>query len=159
MKVIFIKDLKTKYIWSNTFAPMNVKPDKYEVVFASDKIKYIRKDGDITTKTEIVVTKNHHAEIRKVTFKNESNKVKRLELTTYTEPILSDNMNDVSHRAFNNLFIKSFYDKRSNSLIVKRKSRGDANISSYMVNRLVMPKATCEFSYETERDTRRRKEN
>ena len=41
-------------------------------------------DGKITTKTEIVVTKNHHAEIRKITFKNESDDVKRLELTTYT---------------------------------------------------------------------------
>ena len=148
---MYIKDLDNNYVFSNTYAPVNIKPEKYEVVFAGDRIKFVRTDDGICTKTEIVVTKNHHAEIRKVTFKNESNKIKRLELTTYTEPILSENMNDVSHRAFNNLFIKSFYDKKSNSLIVKRKSRGDANISSYMVNRLVMPKATSEFSYETER--------
>ena len=48
---LFIKNLKTNYIWSNTYAPMNIKPDKYEVVFASDKIKFMRKDENISTKT------------------------------------------------------------------------------------------------------------
>ena len=148
---LYIKDLDTNYIWSNTYAPMNKKPDKYEVVFAADKIKYLRTDGKITTKTEIVVTKNHHAEIRKITFKNESDEVKRLELTTYTEPILSENMDDISHRAFNSMFLTSKYDSESNSLIVRRKSRNDSNINSYMLHRLLIEDPMDEYSYETER--------
>ncbi len=148
---LYIKDLDTNYIWSNTYAPINKKPDKYEVVFAADKIKYLRTDGKITTKTEIVVTKNHHAEIRKITFKNESDEVKRLELTTYTEPILSENMDDVSHRAFNSMFLSSKYDSESNSLIVRRKSRNDSNINSYMLHRLLLEDPMDEYSYETER--------
>ena len=48
---LFIKDLKTNYIWSNTYSPINVKPEKYEIVFASDKIKFLRKDSKVTTKT------------------------------------------------------------------------------------------------------------
>ena len=76
---LFAKDIKKNYIWSNTYAPMNIKPDKYEVIFASDKIKYLRRDDMITTKTEIVVCRNHHAEIRKITFKNESEEDKELE--------------------------------------------------------------------------------
>ncbi len=148
---MFIKDLDTNYVWSNTYAPVNKNPDKYEVVFASDRIKYYRTDGDISTKTEIIVTKDHHAEIRKVTFKNESEKVKRLQLTTYTEPILAENMADVSHRVFNNMFIRSAYDQKTNSLIVRRKSRGESNISSYMINRLIIENPQEEFSYETER--------
>lgn len=148
---MYVKDLDSNYVWSNTYAPINKKPDKYEVVFAADRIKYYRTDKDIQTKTEIIVTKNHHAEIRKITFKNESEKVKRLQLTTYTEPILAENMADVSHRAFSNMFIHSNYDKKTNSLIVRRKSRGEANISSYMVNRLVISNPKDEYSYETER--------
>ena len=148
---LYIKDLDTNYIWSNTYAPMNKKPDKYEVVFAADKIKYLRIDGKITTKTEIVVTKNHHAEIRKITFKNESDAIKRLELTSYTEPILSENMDDVSHRVFNSMFLSSMYDSDSNSLIVRRKSRNDTNINSYMLHRLLVDDPLSEYSYETER--------
>ena len=148
---VILKDLKTKYTWSNTFAPMNIKPDKYEVVFASDKIKFLRTDGTITTKTEIVVTRNHHAEIRKITLKNISDVSKELEITTYTEPILCENMDDVSHKTFNNMFITSFYDTKNNALIVKRKSRKDNKINSYMVNKLIIDNPDGEFSYETER--------
>ena len=148
---LYVKDLDTNYVWSNTYAPINKKPDKYEVVFAADKIKYLRTDGKVTTKTEIVVTKNHHAEIRKITFKNESDDIKRLELTTYTEPILSENMDDVSHRVFNSMFLTSKYDSDSNSLIVRRKSRNDTNINSYMVHRLLIEDPVGEYSYETER--------
>ena len=148
---LYIKDLDTNYVWSNTFAPMNRKANKYEVVFASDKIKYIRKDGDITTKTEIVVTNEHHAEIRKITFKNESDEKKTLELTTYTEVILSENMSDISHRAFNNMFISTEFDKETNSLIAKRKTRGDDNVNSYMFNRLVIPGVNEGYTYTTER--------
>lgn len=149
---LFAKDTKTNDIWSNTYAPMNEKPDKYEVVFAADKIKYMRRDKDISTKTEIVVCKSHHAEIRKISFKNESNEDKVLELTTYTEPILSDNMDDVSHRVFNNMFISTEFDKKTGSLIAKRKNRGDSNINSYMLTKMIIENPLDEFSYETERD-------
>ena len=149
---MFIKDLDNNYIWSNTFSPMNVKPEKYDVIFAADKIKFIRQDRDINTKTEIVVCKNHHCEIRKITFKNTSDEDKELELTTYTEPILSENMDDVSHKVFNNMFVSTEFDKASNSLIAKRSTRGDNSVNSYMFNRLITFSDN-EFSYETERST------
>lgn len=148
---LFIKDTRTKYVWSNTYAPMNIKPDKYEVIFAADKIKFLRRDASISTKTEIVVCKNHHAEIRKITFKNEGDVDKELELTSYIEPILSENMDDVSHRVFNNMFIKTEYDSKTNSLIAKRKSRGDSTVNSYMVTRLIINEPSGNYSYETER--------
>ena len=148
---MYIKDTKTNHVWSNTYAPINIKPDNYEVVFASDSIKYLRTDGKMMTKTEIVVAKDHHAEIRKITFKNNSDQDKTLELTTYTEVILSENMDDVSHRVFNNMFVSSEYDKNSNSLIMKRKGRGENTVNSYMMNRLIINNPVSEYSYETER--------
>lgn len=149
---LFIKDTKTKYVWSNTYAPMNTQPDKYEVVFASDKIKFLRRDTGISTKTEIVVCKDYHAEIRKITFKNETEYDKELELTSYTEPILSENMDDISHKVFNNMFISTEYDKQTNTLIAKRKNRGDSDINSYMATRMIIDNAQGEFTYETERE-------
>lgn len=148
---LYIRDTNSDRLWSNTYAPINEKPEKYEVVFASDRIKYSRNDGTITTKTEITVCKNHNAEIRKVTFKNNGNDVRTLELTSYTEPILSENMDDVSHRVFNSMFISTEYDKKTNSLIARRKARGDSNINSYMVHRLYIQNPISEYTYETER--------
>lgn len=148
---MYIKDLKTNYVWSNTFAPVNKSSDNYEVVFASDKIKYLRVDGSISTATEIVVCPNHHAEIRKIIFKNNSDSPRMLELTTYTEVILSENMDDVSHRAFNNMFVSSEFDNKNNALIMKRKNRGDSNVNNYMVSRLIINNPLDKYSFETER--------
>ena len=148
---LYIKDINTNKIWSNTYSPINVMPEKYEVVFALDKIKFIRSDNEIITTTEVVVTKTHHAEIRKITFKNTSNENKTLELTTYTEPILSDNIDDISHRTFQNLFIQSEYDEENNAIIMHRKLR-DKNGHYYLINRLLIDNPNQKYSYETDRN-------
>ncbi len=147
---LYIKDIATNKVWSNTYAPINEKPDSYEVIFASDKIKYIRHDGKITTKTEIIVTRDHHSEIRKYTFTNDSDDFKVLELTTYTEPILSENTSDISHRVFNSMFLESEYDEKTNSLIMMRKSRENSS-KCYMVNRLLIENPVDKYTYETDR--------
>ena len=147
---LYIKDINSNNIWCNTYAPINIMPDKYEVVFALDKIKFIRQDYDIITTTEIVVTKTHHAEIRKVTFKNLSNQDKNLELTTYTEPIISENMDDISHKTFQNLFVESEYDETTNSIIMHRKLR-NTDTTYYMINRLLIDEDS-KFNYETNRE-------
>ncbi len=147
---MYIKDLSTSKFFSNTYSPTYVKPDKYNVVFASDRITFIRQDGNITTKTAIIVTKEHNAEIRRVTFKNNSDEDKYLELTTYNEPIISENIADISHRTFRNLFIGSEYDKENESIIMCRRNNSN-NTSEYFVNRLLIEDDVHKISYETER--------
>ena len=147
---VYVKDLADNKVWSNTYAPMNTVPDKYNVVFASDRIKYMRLDNEITTKTEIIVTKEESAEIRKITFNNHSNKAKKLELTTYTEPIIVNNIEDITHRTFKNLFESSEFDSETGSLIMSRKNSSKKS-SSYFFNRLVVADEEIEVSYETER--------
>lgn len=147
---MYVKDVHTNDIWCNTYAPINKMPEKYEVVFALDKMKFIRLDHDIITTTEVVVAKTYHAEIRKITFKNTGEKDKTLELTTYTEPIMSENMDDISHKTFQNLFVQSEYDESTNSIIMHRKLR-DNDTTYYMINRLLIDGKN-KFSYETNRN-------
>ena len=147
---LYVKDLSNNKIWSNTYAPMNVMPEKYNVVFASDRIKYMRFDNEITTKTEIIVTKEDSAEIRKITFNNHSDTAKKLELTTYTEPIIVNNIEDITHRTFKNLFVSSEYDIESESLIMSRKNKSK-KATAYYFNKLIVPSEDIEVSYETER--------
>ena len=148
---VYIKDINTNDIWCNTYAPINKMPEKYEIVFALDKIKFVRLDHDIITTTEIVVAKTNHAEIRKITFKNLSEKDRTLELTTYTEPILSENIDDISHKSFQNLFVQSEYDENTNAIIMHRKLRDNDN-TYYLVNKLLIDENS-KFTYETNRES------
>jgi len=147
---LYIKDLESDKVWSNTYAPTNVKPDKYNVVFATDRIKFLRMDQGVSTKTEIIVTREKNAEIRKITFQNTTTKTKNLELTTYTEPIIEENIVDVTHRTFNNLFVSSEFDKETKSLIMCRKNNSKKT-KGYFISKLFIPNEDYEVTYETER--------
>ncbi len=147
---LYIRDLKTNKVWSNTYSPTNIKPDRYHVVFALDRIRYMRVDGEIVTDTEIIVTKRHNAEIRKITFKNVGVSPKQIELTSYTEPILSENEADISHRVFNNMFIKSLFDEDTKSLVLYRRLRG-TNDKYYMMSKLFIDEPLTNYTYDTER--------
>ena len=137
------------HIWSNTYAPVNQKPDRYEVTFALDRLKYQRLDHDIVTNTEIIVTQKHNAEVRKITFKNLGEETHTLELTTYLEPIVCNNKNDISHRVFNSMFLSSEYEENKNALIFERKERDKNNY--YFVHKLWSKEFMQVNTYETER--------
>lgn len=136
-------------IWSNTYAPVNKTPDRYEVTFALDRLKYQRLDQEIVTNTEIIVTQKHNAEIRKITFKNLGETPHTLELTTYTEPIVCNNRNDISHRVFNSMFLTSEYSEEGKALIFERKERNKNNY--YFVHKLWSKEFKEPNTYETER--------
>ena len=53
---------------------------------------------------------------------NTTNETKHLQLTTYTEPIIEENIDDITHRTFRNLFVSSEFDKDTKSLIMCRKN-------------------------------------
>ena len=107
-------------------------------------------DNGISTKTEIVVTREKNAEIRKVTFKNTTTEEKELELTTYTEPIIEENIDDITHRTFRNLFVSSEFNKETKSLIMCRKNNSKKT-KAYFISKLFIPEEEYDVSYETER--------
>ena len=147
---VYIKDLATSKFWSNTYSPTYKEPDRYNVVFASDRITFIRQDEKITTKTEIIVTKEHNAEIRRITLKNNSEEDKYIELTTYNEPIISENIEDITHRTFRNLFVNSEYDRAHESIIMCRRNNYKKK-SEYFANRLLVEDEQHVITFETER--------
>ena len=146
----YIRNMQTDEVWSNTYAPLDVKPDKYRVIFASDRIKYIREDNGIITNTEVAVIKDSYAEIRKLTFENQTAKDVRLEITSYGEVIMCRNEEDISHRAFNGITVFSEIDHPTSSLIFTRKSRTKENTKYFVINRMFLKEENgLKFEYET----------
>ncbi len=148
---LYIRDLKTNKIWSNTYAPVYKTPDKYEVVFATDRVKFIREDENFVTKSEMIVTKKHNAEIRKYTFMNNSHETKNIEITSYNEVVLDKNMADINHRTFQNLFIHSEIDTDNDALVMCRKNRNDFSLT-YCFARLLNLNSNNPSTFVSERE-------
>ncbi|MCQ2314099.1 MAG: DUF3131 domain-containing protein [Bacteroidales bacterium] len=133
---LFVRNLANDRLWCNTYAPLDVMPDRYRVSFASDKIQFLRVDGDIETKTEICVIKDRLAEIRRVTFTNSGDCDADLELTTYAEVVLSRHQDDESHRVFNGMGISSEYDDENHALFLSKTERNDHDTRNIVIHKL-----------------------
>lgn len=148
---LYICNLNTNKVWSNTYAPLYTEPGSYKVTFASDRIKYVREDDGIVTNTEIAVVKDHEAEIRKITFQNNTNEDVELEVTSYGEVIMCRNEVDIAHRAFNSITISTEFDQRTQSLIFTRKSKTKENTRYFIVSRLFTGDERETVEFETNR--------
>ena len=148
---VYIKNIKSNKVWTNTYAPSCLEPDKYHVVFASDRIKYIREDDHIITTTEITVAKEHYAEIRKITIENTNEKEVYLDVTSYGEVIMARPEEDVSHRAFNSVTIDAEADHNNKSIIFSRSSRTKPNTKYFVIHKFFAEKEDEDFEFEVSR--------
>ena len=61
----------------------------------------------IETRTEIVVSPEDDAELRRVSVTNHGPHARQLDLTSYAEVVLAPGDADLAHPAFSNLFIET----------------------------------------------------
>lgn len=119
----FIKNVKTKRIWTSNYTNYLSKPDKYEIKFTQDKDKIIRLDGSIETSTKVCIAPNESVELRSIELKNYGIEEELLEISSFLEPVLSSKEQDYSHMAFNNLFLTYEYIENTGTILVKRTAR------------------------------------
>lgn len=119
----FIKNVKTKRIWTSNYTNYLSKPDKYQIKFTQDKDKIIRLDGSIETSTKVCIAPNESVELRSIELKNYGIEEELLEISSFLEPVLSSKEQDYSHMAFNNLFLTYEYIENTGTILVKRTAR------------------------------------
>ena len=68
----YVRDLDAGDVWSATYQPTAREPEEYEVTFAPDRAVWRRLDAGIETRTEVVVSPEDDAELRRVSLTNHS---------------------------------------------------------------------------------------
>jgi cyclic beta-1,2-glucan synthetase len=148
----YIRNTNTNEVWSSTYAPVYKKPESYKVVFTSGMAKYHRKDGDIDTVTEVVVSSSDNAEIRRVTFANHGSEVCVLEVSSFFELVLAQHGADIAHPAFSNLFIRTQFVPELNCLVANRRPRSENDKAIWAANVMTLEgEALGGIQYETDR--------
>jgi cyclic beta-1,2-glucan synthetase len=123
---IYLRDLESGEVWSTTYQPTAGEPDQYEVTFAPDRATWRRLDGEIETRTEIVVPPDDDVEIRRVSLTNHGRKARSFDLTSYAEIVLGSGDADLAHPAFSNLFVETTAVPERDALICVRRPRNGA---------------------------------
>jgi hypothetical protein len=148
---IYIKDMKQGKFWSAAYHPTRTEPEEYQVVFSPHHAEFKRKDGDIVTNMIVSLNADHNFEIRKVTVTNNGNEERQLEVTSYMEVVDDTHMAEISHPAFNKLFLESEYVKEQNIFLAKRRQKKEAD-NPYVMHMVKTDARLCkEIEFENDR--------
>jgi cyclic beta-1,2-glucan synthetase len=121
--LFYIANLNSNNFWSATYLPVGGEPEDYKVVFEPDHAVYSRRDGNIETKTEVVVSPEFNCEVRTISLTNHSNSGRMIEITSYFEVVLCPFTADLAHPAFTNLFIRTEHVPELNTILANRRPR------------------------------------
>ncbi|MEO8579273.1 MAG: glucoamylase family protein [Gemmatimonadales bacterium] len=148
----YVKDLGTGHVWSTAHQPSGTEPQWYRVLFASDRITFIRRDGDIDTVTEIAIASDDAAEVRRVILTNRSLQAREIELTSYSEVVLAPADADRAHPVFGNLFVQTEFLEGKAALLATRRPRSATEASIWCAHVVAFgPEVVGEVTCETDR--------
>ncbi len=148
----YVKDLSTGHVWSTAHQPSGTEPQWYRVLFASDRITFIRRDGDIDTVTEIAVASDDAAEVRRIILTNRSLQPREIELTSYSEVVLAPPEADRAHPAFQNLFVQTEFLGPNAALLATRRPRSSTEAAIWCAHVVAVgPEIVGSVTCETDR--------
>jgi cyclic beta-1,2-glucan synthetase len=148
----YLRDVRSGAVWSAGYQPTGRDPQSYEVTFSEEKVEIRREDVGLVTHTEIVVSPEDNAEVRRVSITNQSSRVREIELTSYAEVVLAPPAADAAHPAFSNLSVETEFIPAEAALLAHRRPRSAQDEQVWGVHVLATEGETIGAAqYETDR--------
>jgi len=149
----YIRDLNAGEFWSTTHQPTLKETSHYEAIFTQGRVEFRRTDNEIELHTEIVVSPEDNIEIRRVHIKNLSRKIRKIEVTSYSEVVIAPQVTDDAHPAFSNLFIQTELLQNQHAIICSRRPRSIDETPPWIFHLMKLTEGDAShISYETDRD-------
>ena len=150
--LFFLRDIENGTVWSAGYQPSGVEPDSYEVIFTEDRAEFMRSDAAITTILEVMVSPEDAAEVRRISVVNTGNRMRELEVTSYSELVLAPPAADAAHPAFSKLFVQTEYVAKVGAILATRRRRSPADPEIWVAHHAVIEGETLgKLEFETDR--------
>ncbi len=150
---MYIAEPATGLVWSTAFAPTHVHDETYAVTFTPEKAIFERQLHGVSSRQEVFVAPDHNVEVRTLNLQNTHDKERTFNVCTYLELGLSPHDAQISHPAFNKLFIKVDEVEEQDGVIAFRRPRSDADVSVWSAHLLVnLSRPSKRASVQTDRE-------
>ena len=148
----FIRDVEQREYWSTAHQPSLKDASSYEAIFSQGRVEFRRRDNDIETYTEIIVSPEDDIEVRRLHLTNRSKNRKTIEITSYSEVVLAAPLADSAHPAFSNLFVQTEINEGQHAIRCTRRPRSHEEQPPWMFHLMKLNNGEANsISYETDR--------
>jgi cellobiose phosphorylase len=148
----YIRDTASGEFWSTAYQPTLKQPESYEAIFSEARVEFRRRDHEFDTHTEIAVSPEDDAEVRRVRIVNRSQTRRTIEITSYAEVVLASPAADALHPAFGNLFVQTEIVRHQQAILCTRRPRSINEAAPWMFHLMSVHGADVgDVSYETDR--------
>jgi hypothetical protein len=133
----YLHDPQSGAVWSSAHQPTLTTPDHFEAIFSEGRAEFRRRDHEIESYTEIVVSPEDDLELRRLRLTNRSRTRRVIEVTSYTEVVLAPPAADDLHPAFSNLFMQTEVLHAGSAVLCHRRPRSRDESSPWMFHAMV----------------------
>ena len=141
----YVRDQESGTTWLAT-------SEQGRTTFSSHAAEFHQRAHGISVHVAMAVAPTDDVELRLVTLHNESNRTRRLSLTSAGEPVLLDLDDSAVHPAFARMFIESEVIEDLNALVFTRRPRSEKEGRAVLVHRVICDGPSVTFGgYQTDR--------
>ncbi|WP_205737645.1 GH36-type glycosyl hydrolase domain-containing protein [Granulosicoccus antarcticus] len=151
---LFVRDQKSGEWWSATAEPRRANGEVCEAVFSDSRAEFHKRVGSLRTLVEVIVASETDAQGHRITLFNDGDKERFLDVTSYSEPVLSLASADKAHPAFSKLFVRTTVSA-DKSVIRAVRNRRRHDEPDMEVAHLVVSSQRNKSNTEAETDRRR----
>lgn len=120
--------------------------------YAADRAEFHRREQGISVRVDVAIAPADDVEVRRITLHNETDRARRLSVTSAGEPVLLAAEQAMRHPAFAKLFIESEASSEIEGLFFARRSRSAEEGRGVLVHRLVHEGSAVTYAgHETDR--------
>ena len=133
---IYLRDLDDGTVWTASAGPM-AGQDQGQVSIHDGVASIRREHHQIGSCTDIALSLDGKLELRRLSLTSHSDRPRRIEITSYLEPVLSHPADHHAHPAFSKLFIQTEWQPQAQALLAKRRARGNSETHPCMAMALL----------------------
>jgi len=149
---IFVRDTADGRVWPAGGQPIGSDALSHEVIFGEDRAEFIRHDKDLSTILDVLVSGEDDGEVRRVSLANSGPDAREIELTSYSEVVLTTPSTDNAHPAFAKLFVVTEYLPEFGALLATRRLRSEGERPIWAAHFAVAEgEVVADPQYETDR--------
>jgi cyclic beta-1,2-glucan synthetase len=142
---IYLRDRESGHVWRATSA-------QGRTTYAMHRAQLHRRGEGISVHVDVAVAPVDDVEVRQITLHNETDRPRRLSVSSAGRPVLIDARQAPSHPAFSSMFVESEALPELEAILFHRRPQSPDEEAPVLVHRLVREGAAVTFAgYETDR--------